>query len=59
MNQFIHPFSAVPRTALKCVWMRTGNPAQPLACHWEESGQGQPARAFSLAARPQNQRICA
>jgi hypothetical protein len=59
MTKFILNFPVSERTALKCVWISTGDPARPLVCRWVESEPAVPARPFVVAARPQNRRVCA
>jgi hypothetical protein len=59
MTKFILKFPVPERTALKCVWTPTGNPARPLVCHWVESEPAAPARPFLVAARPQRGQVCA
>jgi hypothetical protein len=52
------------RNSLSCVWIATGNPAQPLACVWIDSASGAdsetlisessaapPSRTLSIVAR--------
>jgi hypothetical protein len=34
MTETLFVLAAVERSTLSCVWVDTGNPAQPLACIW-------------------------
>ena len=34
MTKALFVFPGVERSVLSCVWIATGNPAQPLACVW-------------------------
>jgi hypothetical protein len=34
MTKTVFVLPGVERSALSCVWVDTGNPAQPLACVW-------------------------
>ena len=43
MTEIILRFPVRRAAPLSCVWIKTGNPARPLACRWtvrQESGAG-------------------
>lgn len=62
MTKFIISFPVIAarnRAPLTRVWTVTGNPRQPLACHWIAKPQ-QPGQPASAAPDPaQAHRICA
>jgi hypothetical protein len=39
--------------ALKCVWVETGNPAQPLACRWVANPQAKHVAAAEPETAPE------
>jgi hypothetical protein len=50
-TMFVIP--AVRRVGLCCVWVRTGNPARPLACKWvaaEDAAEASDCDAHRLCA---------
>jgi hypothetical protein len=58
MTEAIFVLPGAERSTLSCVWIATGNPAQPLACVWVD-------RDLSIAAQEdedqqfQEQALCA
>jgi len=45
------------RSALSCIWIGTGNPAQPLACVWVDRDQREVANCEE--SEPPRPRLCA
>lgn len=39
MTKIVRTFPVRRTDLLSCVWIRTGNPAQPLVCRWTSSAR--------------------
>jgi len=44
---------------LRCVWIETGDPSQPLVCKWVRCEQSDAARSAEITGEPHVRRLCA
>ena len=56
MTEIILTFPVRKVASLSCVWIKTGNPAQPLACKWAPRPK---VSADPVATEPDSCRLCA
>lgn len=59
MTQTILNFPVRNAERLRCVWLETGNPAQPLVCKWVSGKQACSAQAIEIEDDPHRRRLCA
>jgi len=59
MTEIILNFPARNVAPLSCVWIETGNPAQPLVCRWAPREKSSSVRSFEITSEPHAGRLCA
>ena len=59
MTEIILNFSARNVAPLRCVWMETGNPSQPLVCKWVLGEKSTDALSLEFSSRWHFCRLCA
>jgi hypothetical protein len=59
MTKVIFTFPVRRVASLSCIWMKTGNPAQPLVCKWTSSALSSADLLATGADEPEDCRRCA
>jgi hypothetical protein len=59
MTEIILTFPARRAGQLACVWIKTGNPARPLACRWVPRHETGESLAPLETTEPDGHRLCA
>jgi hypothetical protein len=59
MTETILSFPVHKTAALSCVWIKTGNPAQPLVCKWVSQAESSDDPIPTEAPRPHHYQLCA
>jgi len=59
MTEIILNFPVCNVARLSCVWIKTGNPAQPLVCKWVCRQKSGAAQSLEIAEEPHLCRLCA
>jgi hypothetical protein len=59
MTEIILSFPVRNRASLSCMWIETGNPAQPLVCQWIARHQTESVHKFDSTFEPPHRRLCA
>ncbi|MGC9223443.1 MAG: hypothetical protein ACP5E2_05930 [Terracidiphilus sp.] len=59
MTKIIHMFPVRRTAPLWCVWIKTGNPAQPLVCKWTSRQKIDAALVAAGTDEPASCQLCA
>ena len=59
MTEIILTFPVCKAVPLSCVWINTGNPAQPLACKWTACRESGTDVVAVEAKERERRRLCA
>lgn len=59
MTEIILTFPVLRAAPLSCVWIRTGNPARPLACRWIVDQESRAGNVPIPLNDPERRRLCA
>jgi hypothetical protein len=59
MTRITLTFLVRKAAVIACVWVRTGNPAQPLTCNWVSNSRLGAGSTLTEIDEPGNCRLCA